>query len=67
MTFFTILFFFFNDKQVGYVITENKEECSQLMSNYIHSKYDLFCKETDILSWTVRPKVRPSTRNEGHQ
>ena len=65
MTFFTILFFFFNDKQVGYVITESKEECSQLMSNYIRSKYDLFCQDTGILSWTIRPKSKPQVRSEG--
>ena len=67
MTFFTILFFFFNDNQIGYVITESKEECSQMLGDYTQTKYDLFYTETDVLSWTMRPKPRPSIRNEDHR
>lgn len=28
---------------------------------------DLFCKDTGILSKSIRPKLRPSTQSEGHQ
>jgi hypothetical protein len=67
MTFFTILFFFLNDEPVGSVVTKSKEECSELMGNYIQSKYDLFCEETEILSWTMRPKPRPDTLHQEQQ
>jgi hypothetical protein len=67
MTFFTILFFFFNDNQIGYVITESKEECSQMLGSYTQSKYDLFCTETGVLSWTMHPKPRPDTLHQEQQ
>ena len=78
MEFFTLLYIEYTLREIDvetYLILPDYEACqiairdNEDMYKYFRadSDVDMYCIRTNTLSKSIRPKLRPSIQNEGHQ